>query len=171
MATIRNAESAGKTECVIRPASKLIGRVLKVMQDHEYIRSLELVEDGRGNLYRVGLVGSINNCGVIKPRFAVKPKQLEKYEARYLPAQDFRVVILTTTGGVTSQTTATAVDGQGVRVHRRELPRGKVPAEDADHRRDESRGERRPGIPERPGRRGGRSDRREHRTGDADPRL
>jgi len=35
MATIRNAESAGKTECVIRPASKLIGRVLKVMQDYE----------------------------------------------------------------------------------------------------------------------------------------
>jgi ribosomal protein S8 len=34
MSTIRNAETAGKTECVIRPASKLIGRVLKVMQDH-----------------------------------------------------------------------------------------------------------------------------------------
>src|SRR5205807_64379 len=70
MATIRNAEAAGKTECVIRPASKLIGRVLKVMQDHEYIQSFELIEDGRGNLYRVSLVGSINNCGVIKPRFA-----------------------------------------------------------------------------------------------------
>src|SRR5436853_7093518 len=92
MATIRNAESAGKTECVIRPASKLIGRVLKVMQDHEYIRSFELVEDGRGNLYRVGLVGSINNCGVIKPRFAVKRKEREKYEARSLPAPDFGVI-------------------------------------------------------------------------------
>ena len=109
MATIRNAESAGKTECVIRPATKLIGRVLKVMQDHEYIRSFELVEDGRGNLYRVGLVGSINNCGVIKPRFAVKRKELEKYEARYLPAQDFGVLILTTTEGVISQTKAKEV--------------------------------------------------------------
>src|SRR5437660_10609216 len=109
MATIRNAESAGKTECVIRPASKLIGRVLKVMQDYEYIRSFELVEDGRGNLYRVGLVGSINNCGVIKPRFAVKRTDLEKYEARYLPAQDFGVLILTTTEGVISQTKAKEV--------------------------------------------------------------
>src|SRR5207247_582988 len=71
MSTIRNAESAGKTECVIRPASKLIGRVLKVMQDYEYIRSFELVEDGRGNLYRVGLVGRLNNCGVIKPRIRI----------------------------------------------------------------------------------------------------
>ncbi|HYY48181.1 MAG TPA: 30S ribosomal protein S8 [Thermoplasmata archaeon] len=109
MATLRNAEAAGKTECVIRPASKLIGRVLKVMQDHEYIRSFELIEDGRGNLYQVGLVGSINNCGVIKPRFAVKRTELEKWEARYLPAQDFGVLILTTTEGVISQTKAKEV--------------------------------------------------------------
>ncbi|HEX9340389.1 MAG TPA: 30S ribosomal protein S8 [Thermoplasmata archaeon] len=106
MATIRNAEAAGKAECFIHPASKLIGRVLKVMEEHQYIRSFELVEDGRGNLYRVGLVGSINNCGVIKPRFAVRRTDLEKFEARYLPAQDFGVLILTTTEGVISQTKA-----------------------------------------------------------------
>src|SRR2546426_923841 len=106
MVTMRNAEAAGKTDCVIRPASKLIGRVLKVMQENEYIRSFELIEDGRGNLYRVALVGSINSCGVIKPRFAVKRTELEKWEARYLPAQDFGVLILTTTEGVISQTKA-----------------------------------------------------------------
>ena len=106
MATMRNAEAAGKGECLIKPASKLIGHVLKVMQDHEYIRSFEVVEDGCGNLYRVNLVGSINNCGVIKPRFAVKRTELEKWEARYLPAQDFGVLILTTTEGVISQTKA-----------------------------------------------------------------
>lgn len=106
MAMIRNAEASGKAEVVLRPASKLIGRVLKVMEEHEYIRSFELIEDGRGNLYRVGLVGTINNCGVIKPRFAVKRADLEKYEARYLPAQDFGVLILTTTEGVISQTKA-----------------------------------------------------------------
>ena len=106
MATIRNAEATGKAECLIRPASKLIGRVLKVMQENDYIKAFELVEDGRGNLYKVSLVGSINNCGVIKPRFAVKRTDLEKFEARYLPAQDFGVLILTTTEGVISQTKA-----------------------------------------------------------------
>ena len=106
MATIRNAEATGKAECLIRPASKLIGRVLKVMQESDYIKAFELVEDGRGNLYKVSLVGSINNCGVIKPRFAVKRTDLEKFEARYLPAQDFGVLILTTTEGVISQTKA-----------------------------------------------------------------
>ena len=72
MVAIRNAEAAGKHECIVRPASKLIGRVLKVMEEHEYIRTFELVEDGRGGLFRVTLGGAINSCGVIKPRFAVR---------------------------------------------------------------------------------------------------
>jgi small subunit ribosomal protein S8 len=54
----------------------------------------------------VNLSGSINSCGVIKPRFAIKRAELEKYEARYLPAQDFGVLILTTTEGVISQSKA-----------------------------------------------------------------
>lgn len=106
MVTIRNAEAAGKHECLVRPASKLIGRVLKVMQEHEYIKAFELVEDGRGGIYRIMLGGSINSCGVIKPRFSVRRTDLEKYEARYLPAQDFGVLILTTTEGVISQAKA-----------------------------------------------------------------
>src|SRR2546428_13918828 len=104
MVTMRNAEAAGKTDCVIRPASKLISRALKAMQENEYIRSIELIEDGRGNLYRVALVGSINSCGVIKPRLAVKRTELEKQEARYLPAQDFGVLSVTIPEGVISQT-------------------------------------------------------------------
>ncbi len=106
MVAIRNAEAAGKHECLVRPASKLIGRVLKVMQESDYIRSFELVEDGRGGIYKILLGGSINSCGVIKPRFSVRRTDLEKYEARYLPAQDFGVLILTTTEGVISQTKA-----------------------------------------------------------------
>ncbi len=106
MVAIRNAEAAGKHECLVRPASKLIGRVLKVMQESQYIRAFELIEDGRGGIYRVSLGGSINSCGVIKPRFAVRRTDLEKYEARYLPAQDFGVLILTTTEGVISQAKA-----------------------------------------------------------------
>ena len=106
MAAIRNAEAAGKGECLVRPASKLIGHVLKVMQESQFIRSFELVDDGRGGIYRVALAGAINSCGVIKPRFSVRRTELEKYEARYLPAQDFGVLILTTTEGVISQSKA-----------------------------------------------------------------
>ncbi len=103
MAVIRNAETAGKGECHLRPASKLVGRVLEVMKEADYIAGYERVEDGRGGFYRVTLKGNINNCGVIKPRFAVRRTDLEKWEARYLPAQDFGLLILTTTEGVMSQ--------------------------------------------------------------------
>jgi len=106
MASMKNAEMTGKGQCVVRPASKLIGGVLKVMQDHDYIAGFEFLEDGKGGSYRVILKGNINNCGVIKPRFAVPRSELEKWEARYLPAQDFGLLILTTTEGVTSQTAA-----------------------------------------------------------------
>ncbi len=100
MAVIRNAEKVGKGECIVRPSSKLVGRVLKVMQESGYISQFELVDDGRSGMFKVALAGHINDCGVIRPRYAVKVSELEKYEARYLPAQDFGVLILTTTEGV-----------------------------------------------------------------------
>lgn len=100
MSVIKNAEKVGKGECTVRPSSKLVGRVLKVMQESGYIKQFELVEDGRSRIFRVALSGQINDCGVIRPRYSVKVADLEKYEARYLPAQDFGVLILTTTKGV-----------------------------------------------------------------------
>lgn len=100
MAVIKNAEKVGKGECTIRPSSKLVGRVLKVMQENGYISQFELIEDGRSRMFKVALSGHINDCGVIRPRYSVKVADLEKFEARYLPAQDFGVLILTTTKGV-----------------------------------------------------------------------
>lgn len=106
MCVIKNASLNGKAECEIAPVSKLIGHVLKVMQDYGYISQFEYVEDGKAGKYRVLLKGAINDCGVIKPRYSVKIANIEKYEARYLPAQDFGVLILTTTSGVVAQATA-----------------------------------------------------------------
>jgi small subunit ribosomal protein S8 len=41
LTVLRNAERAGKTEATITPASKLVGRVLKVMQEQSYIGPFE----------------------------------------------------------------------------------------------------------------------------------
>jgi len=106
MSTVKNAASVGKSECIIRPSSKLIGRVLKVMQEHGYISQFEFVEDGKAGVFKVGIQGRINDCGVIKPRYSVHKNDLEKFESRYLPAQDFGVLILTTTAGVVSHARA-----------------------------------------------------------------
>ena len=106
LASLKNAQVAGKSECVLTPTSKLIGRVLKVMEEGNYINQFEYVEDGRGGQYKVKLNGKINNCGVIKPRYSVKKNDLDKFESRYLPAQDFGLLILTTTQGVVSHNKA-----------------------------------------------------------------
>jgi small subunit ribosomal protein S8 len=106
MSVIKNAEKVGKGECTIRPSSKLIGRVLKVMQESGYIKQFELVQDGRSGMFKVALAGHINDCGVIRPRHSVKMGDLEKFEARYLLAQDFGVLILTTTKGVVTHSQA-----------------------------------------------------------------
>ena len=106
MSVMKNASSIGKSECMIQPSSKLIGRVLKVMQDHGYVNQFEYIEDGKAGKFRVMMKGAINNCGVIKPRYSVKVSAFVKFEARFLPAPDFGVLILPTTEGVMPHTDA-----------------------------------------------------------------
>ena len=103
---IKNAEHSGKMECVVKPASNLLGRILKVMQENGYIGPYEYVENGRGGIFRVNLRGRINKCGAIKPRLSVKRVDMEKFESRYLPSQNFGVLIMTTTSGIVSHKTA-----------------------------------------------------------------
>ncbi len=106
LSKINNAAMAGRREINIRPASKLIGRILKIMEEHGYVEEFEYVEDGRGGMFKVRIAPTINKCGAIKPRFAVKRDQMEKYESRYLPAQDFGILILTTNRGVMTHSEA-----------------------------------------------------------------
>jgi len=103
LAAIKNAERVGKRECIIKPASKLIGRVLKLMQDHGYIEVFEWIDDGKSGIFRVILKGNINDCNVIKPRYSIKKNDFEKWESRYLPAENFGMLIISTNKGILSQ--------------------------------------------------------------------
>lgn len=98
---ITNAERTGKSFVVVK-ASKLIINILKVMQAHDYIGDFEYIEDGRGGRIKIELLGRINKCGAIKPRFSVEKDEIEKYERRYLPAAGLGILILTTSQGVMS---------------------------------------------------------------------
>lgn len=103
LSAIKNAERVGKRECTVKPASKLIGRVLKVLQEHGYVEAFEWIDDGKGGVFKVKLKGNINDCNVIKPRYAIKKDEFEKWEARYLPAENFGVLVLSTNEGIISQ--------------------------------------------------------------------
>lgn len=103
--SIKNASRLGRDELEVR-ASNLVGRVLRVFQKYGYIDEYEYVENGKGGLFRVRVAKTINNCGVIKPRFSVKRGEMEKWESRYLPAQDIGIIVLSTTAGVMSNSEA-----------------------------------------------------------------
>lgn len=100
MSTIYNSELIGKPEVVVAPASKLIEKVLRVMQARGYIGEFERIDDGREGRLRIQLMGRTNKCGVIRPRFPVKRDGFEKYEKRFLPAYNYGILIVTTPEGV-----------------------------------------------------------------------
>ncbi len=95
-----NAERIGRREVLIRPASKMIKKVLGLMNEQGYLGSFEEVTDEKGGLLKVNLLGNINKCGVVKPRFSTKKDEFEKWEKRYLPAKDFGVIFVSTPQGL-----------------------------------------------------------------------
>jgi small subunit ribosomal protein S8 len=100
LSSVLNAERVGKTETVIKPTSKLIKEVLGILKDNHYLGDCVEVEDGRGNYLKVSLLGRINKCGAIKPRYPLGVADYEKFEKRYLPAKDFGILILSTPEGL-----------------------------------------------------------------------
>ncbi len=100
MSLILNNEAIGKSECMIKPVSKVIKELLRVMKENGYIGDFKEVEDSRGNYIMLSLVGGINKCGVIKPRYAVKNADFEKFEGRYLPAKDLGILFVSTPMGI-----------------------------------------------------------------------
>jgi small subunit ribosomal protein S8 len=106
--TIYNNERRHKRECITWPASKLMGQVLRVMQKNGYIGEFEFIDDGRAGKYRIQLLGRVNKCGVIKPRYAMRVSEVEEWEERFLPSRDVGVLIVSTPKGVVSHTEAQA---------------------------------------------------------------
>jgi len=106
LSLMKNAELKGKGICNIQPSSKLIGSVLNLLKEKDYIAEFNYIDDGKAGVFQVKLKGNINNCGVIKPRYPIKREELDKWESRYLPAQDFGLLILTTTKGIVSHNEA-----------------------------------------------------------------
>jgi small subunit ribosomal protein S8 len=100
LSKIENFEKIGRKECLVMPASKTIKKVLELFNVHGYVGAAELVSDARGGALKVHLLGKINKCGVIKPRFAVTMQEYEKFEKRYLPAKNVGVLLVSTPKGM-----------------------------------------------------------------------
>ena len=100
LSKIANTEKIASNECIIRPISKVIKNIFTLFKDNMYLGDFEVVEDGKGGYIKLNLLGRINRCGAIKPRFQVKHDGYEKFEKRYLPAKDFGIIIVSTSQGM-----------------------------------------------------------------------
>ena len=102
LTTVINNEMRNKHECIISPASKLLGRVLRIMQLNGYIGEFEFIDDGRSRKFKVQLMGRINKCGAIRPRFSVKMNEFEEWEKKFLPSREVGLLVISTPNGVLS---------------------------------------------------------------------
>lgn len=99
-ATIYNSEIRNKKECIVVPASRLASDILRVLQKHKYIGEFEYIDDGLAGKFRIQLLGRLNKCNSISPRFSVGKNEYTRWEQRYLPAVGVGMLLVTTSKGV-----------------------------------------------------------------------
>jgi small subunit ribosomal protein S8 len=106
LSCITNADKTGKSSCIISPGSNIIKEVLKIMKENTYFGDVEKVSEEKGGVLKLNLLGNVNKCGAVKPRFSLTKANYEKFEKRFLPAKGFGILIVTTSQGVMTHTDA-----------------------------------------------------------------
>jgi len=100
LSALLNYERASKRELLVHPASKLLRVVLNILNKEGYVGRFEEMTTARGGVLKLHLLGTINACGAVKPRFAIGVGDYERFEKRHLPASGVGILIVTTPLGV-----------------------------------------------------------------------
>ena len=102
---INNAENVAKRSCVISH-SNFLEHILGVLKEKEYIGGYKTINKNTHKQIVIYLNGNINKCKAIKPRFAVKNSDFEKFEKSYLIARDVGFIVVSTTQGLMDHNSA-----------------------------------------------------------------
>jgi len=100
LSLIVNAEKIGRANCIIRPSSNMIKKILDILNKKGYVGSFETLEAQGGENILLNLLGKVNKANAIKPNYALGYRDVEKFEKRYLPASGFGILILSTPKGI-----------------------------------------------------------------------
>jgi len=114
LSMISHYEIVGKKEVLVKPVSKIIRQVLGILNKYGYVGDYEQIEDGRGGYLKLNLLGKVNKCGVIKPRFPVTLDDYEYREKQFLPAKGMGILLVSTNQGVMSHQEASSKKLGGV---------------------------------------------------------
>lgn len=98
LSKIERYDELGRSEVKLTHSSKLLKNILAMLKDLKYVGDANDDELERG--LTLNLIGSINKCGVVKPRFPCKLEDFEKYEKRFLLSKDLGVLFVSTSQGL-----------------------------------------------------------------------
>ncbi len=98
---IKTYENLGRAECQVA-STKLVRSVLMTLKSNGYVSEVTEESDGKFKVLKIALANKINNIGSVRPRYAVKVADYQKYENRYIPSKDFGILILATPQGIMS---------------------------------------------------------------------
>lgn len=100
MSKILNYERIGREAVSLYPVGKLAKSVLGILNREGYVGAADEQVTTRGTVVKLHLLGTINEAGVIKPRFAASKADFERFEKRFLPARGVGVIIISTPKGL-----------------------------------------------------------------------
>lgn len=83
---IKNYENLGRAECKVA-STRLVKNVLTTLKKNGYVSEMVEEKEGKFMKIRVTLSNKINNIGVIRPRYAVKVEDFQRYETRFIPSR------------------------------------------------------------------------------------
>ncbi|BCU67563.1 30S ribosomal protein S8 [Sulfolobales archaeon HS-7] len=104
-ASLYNNEIRRNKSSLVAPSSKLLINILRTLQKEGYVGEFEVIDDGRFGKLNVQLLGRINKCGPITPRFPLKYREmidLPPHIKKFLPSKELGIIIVSTPKGVMS---------------------------------------------------------------------
>jgi len=100
LSKIETYDGLGRNTVELAPSSKVLKNILRLMNEAGYVGIFEEEDNKRGGLLKLNLIGKVNKCNVIKPRYPCNLEDFKKFEKRFLLGSGFGIIFVSTSQGI-----------------------------------------------------------------------